>query len=208
MVVGALAEAAERVRAVPRPLVEVGRRLRGLPRGSWGMTLAHLGLGVFAMGAAFETAWRAEAAEALTLGQSMHVAGFELRLEQVGDVDGPNYEAKRAMIRVTDPAGAPGLRGRAGAAALCGRRPDHLARGDLPAGPGRRLCGVRRRPARPTGASTFLVQAYWNPWVRLIFLGPVIMALGGFLSLSDRRLRFAVPGRASSGRGLDPQPAE
>jgi len=56
------------------------------------------------------------------------------------------------------------------------------------------------------GASAWLIQAYWNPWVRLIFFGPVIMALGGFLSLSDRRLRFAVTARARA--ALAPQPAE
>jgi cytochrome c-type biogenesis protein CcmF len=34
-----------------------------------------------------------------------------------------------------------------------------------------------------------------NPWVRLIFFGPVLMALGGAISLSDRRLRVAAPGK-------------
>jgi cytochrome c-type biogenesis protein CcmF len=37
------------------------------------------------------------------------------------------------------------------------------------------------------------VRTYWNPWARLIFLGPILMALGGLISLSDRRLRFALP---------------
>ena len=48
-----------------------------------------------------------------------------------------------------------------------------------------------KRPG-PGGASTHLVRAYWNPWVRFIFAGPLIMALGGLLSLTDRRLRFAI----------------
>ena len=103
VVAGALVEAAERVRAFRAPWAEVWRRFVGLPRGAWGMTLAHVGLGVFAMGAAFETAWRAEGAESLSLGQSMHLAAFELRLDQVSNVAGPNYEASRATIRVTDP---------------------------------------------------------------------------------------------------------
>jgi cytochrome c-type biogenesis protein CcmF len=46
---------------------------------------------------------------------------------------------------------------------------------------------------RETGAGpVWLVRAYWNPWATLIFLGPAIMALGGLISLSDRRLRLAV----------------
>ena len=39
---------------------------------------------------------------------------------------------------------------------------------------------------------TFLVRAYWNPWASLIFAGPVLMGLGGLISLSDRRLRLGV----------------
>ena len=50
--------------------------------------------------------------------------------------------------------------------------------------------GERRDGPKPT----WLIRAYWNPFARLIFLGPLIMALGGGLSLSDRRLRL-VAGR-------------
>jgi cytochrome c-type biogenesis protein CcmF len=38
----------------------------------------------------------------------------------------------------------------------------------------------------------WLVRAYWNPFATLLFVGPAIMALGGLVSLSDRRLRFGV----------------
>jgi cytochrome c-type biogenesis protein CcmF len=202
---GALVEAAERVRLFRAPWAEVGRRTRGLPRGSWGMTLAHIGLGLFAMGAAFETAWRAEAAEALTPGQTMHLAGFELRLDSVRPVAGPNYEANRAAIQVTSSGGAlvceaePERRVYAAGGqttsqvAICPRILDdvYVVVGDA-------------RPA-PGGGSAWLVNAYWNPWVRFVFLGPLFMALGGLLSLSDRRLRFAVPGR--SRQPVAPAPA-
>jgi len=46
-------------------------------------------------------------------------------------------------------------------------------------------------------APVWLVRAYWNPLAILIFLGPLTMALGGFLSLSDRRLRLAVGQRTA-----------
>jgi cytochrome c-type biogenesis protein CcmF len=45
------------------------------------------------------------------------------------------------------------------------------------------------------------VRVFWNPWARLIFIGPLLMALGGAISLSDRRLRIGVPRPA-------PEPAE
>ena len=55
------------------------------------------------------------------------------------------------------------------------------------------VLGERR--ATPQGQPAWLVRAYMNPWVRLIFFGPVLMALGGAISLSDRRLRVAAPGK-------------
>ncbi|HWE98377.1 MAG TPA: cytochrome c-type biogenesis CcmF C-terminal domain-containing protein, partial [Caulobacteraceae bacterium] len=203
---GALAEAAERVRAFRAPWPEVGRRLAGLPRGAWGMTLAHLGLGLFAMGAAYETAWRAETTEALTPGHSMRLAGFELRLDQIGPVAGPNYEAQRALVRVTDRSGrlvceaAPERR----VYAAGGQTTSHVAICSRPLDDVYVVVGDQRDAG--AGGAAWLIQAYWNPWVRLVFFGPVIMALGGVLSLSDRRLRFAVTARARA--ALAPAPAE
>jgi cytochrome c-type biogenesis protein CcmF len=54
------------------------------------------------------------------------------------------------------------------------------------------VLGERRTGA---GAPVWLVRAYWNPWASLIFFGPILMALGGAISLSDRRLRLGVAAR-------------
>jgi cytochrome c-type biogenesis protein CcmF len=205
---GTLIEAGERVRAFRAPWPEVGRRAAGLPRGAWGMTLAHLGIGVFALGAAFETAWRAEATEVLRLGQSMHVAGFQLRLDQVGAVFGPNFEAERAHLHVTNAAGA----------LVCEAAPERR----LYAAGGQTVSGVAICPRPlddvyvvfgdrrdiPGGGAAWLIRAYWNPWVRFIFVGPLLMALGGLLSLSDRRLRFAITARSRAAAAPAPAPAE
>ena len=51
---------------------------------------------------------------------------------------------------------------------------------------------------RPGPQPTWLIRAYWNPWARLIFGGPLLMALGGVVSLSDRRLRIAAGARAAA----------
>ena len=58
------------------------------------------------------------------------------------------------------------------------------------------VLGERREAAAGSGAPpVYLIRAYWNPWATLIFLGPVIMGLGGLISLSDRRLRLGVARR-------------
>jgi cytochrome c-type biogenesis protein CcmF len=60
------------------------------------------------------------------------------------------------------------------------------------------------------GGQGWLIRAYWNPWARLIFGGPLLMALGGAVSLSDRRLRIATGARvrAQGAAGAVPEPAE
>ncbi len=191
VIAGVLAEVAERTRAFRAPWPEVRRRLTGLPRGAWGMTLAHAGLGVFILGACYETAWKVEAAEALSLGGSVRLGVYELTLKEVGMIDGPNYLAERGQIAVTRD-GKP----------VCSPRPE---RRFYPAGRQSTsevaLCNLGisqiyvvlgERRAGEGGRPAWLVRGYFNPWVQLIFLGPLLMALGGLMSLSDRRLRFAV----------------
>ena len=59
------------------------------------------------------------------------------------------------------------------------------------------------------GAPGWLVRVFWNPWARMIFLGPLLMALGGVISLSDRRLRIGLPRRAVQAAGAATlEPAE
>ncbi|MGH6966347.1 MAG: heme lyase CcmF/NrfE family subunit [Phenylobacterium sp.] len=193
LIAGAVAELVERTRLFRISAVESLRRLVGLPRGAWGMTLAHLGLGVFVLGACFETGWKAESAETLRIGQTLNVGAYHLTLDAVRDVDGPNYDAERALIHATRD-GKPVCTGEperrfypAGGqttseVAICYRGPSHLYM----------VLGERREAA---GAPVWLVRAYWNPWATLIFLGPVIMGLGGVISLSDRRLRLGVARR-------------
>lgn len=193
---GALLEMAERLKLLRAPAGESLRRARGLPRGAWGTTLAHAGLGIFVLGAAFEGAWRVEAAQTLSLNDSNPLGAYTLTLTDVGTVEGPNYLAERGRVQVTDKSGAVVCRAEperrfypTGAqttseVAICPSVLDdiYIVLGERRAGDG--------------GKPAWLVRAYVNPWVRLIFLGPLIMAIGGVISLSDRRVRLGVGRRA------------
>jgi cytochrome c-type biogenesis protein CcmF len=190
LIAGALAEILERVRAFRAPAAESWRRLVGLPRGAWGMTLAHLGLGVFVLGAVFETSWKVEAAETLPIGGALDAGAYHVVLQGIQAVEGPNYDAERAQLAVT-------RNGRP----ICAPAPErrfYPAGGQTTSEVG--ICyqgmshvyvvlGERRESA---AEPVWLVRAYWNPWASLIFIGPAIMALGGLVSLSDRRLRLGV----------------
>ena len=196
LIAGALAEIVERTRAFRAPFAESWRRLIGLPRGAWGMTLAHLGLGVFVLGAVFETGWKVEAAEVLPVGGGLDIGAYHVTLDGVAPVPGPNYQAERARLTVT----------RAGRV-VCTPQPERRrfdSGGQTTTEVGLCYEGAshiylvlgERRDGGPK--PVWLVRAYWNPWATLIFLGPAIMALGGLVSLSDRRLRLGVGRRAET----------
>ena len=197
LVTGAVTEAAERVSLGRIPLAASARRIAAVPRGGWGMSFAHAGLGLFVMGAAFQSGWKLEADAVLGLGQGLDLGAYHLRLDRVGEGPGPNYDSERGSIAVTDASGRLVCRARperrtydvggetTSKVALCAHGLDDLyvVIGD------RRARGAQ---------SAWLVRSYLNPWIRLVFLGPILMALGGALSLSDRRLRFALGRRTAA----------
>ncbi|KRB48938.1 heme lyase CcmF/NrfE family subunit [Phenylobacterium sp. Root700] len=196
LVIGALVEIGERTRAFRTSAAESWRRLIGLPRGAWGMTLAHLGLGVFVLGACFETGWKLEAAEALPVGGRLNLGEYHLVLDEVRGLEGPNYDAERGQLRAFK-----------GDKQICAPTPErrlYPTGGQTTSEVAICTLGVNhlyvvlgeRRPT--TGAPVWLVRAYWNPWALLIFIGPGIMALGGVVSLSDRRLRLAAGRKAEA----------
>jgi cytochrome c-type biogenesis protein CcmF len=192
LVFGSLTEVWRRALMGGAGLKGAPRRLLGLPRGQWGMTLAHIGLGVFVLGATVETAGRIDAAETLKVGQSLKVGAFSAVLLGVAPAEGPNFSADRARLAVTGPDGerfevAPERRyypaNRQSTSKVAIRR---VGASDLYIVLGERRDG-------PDGA--WLIRAYWNPFARLIFAGPLLMALAGLISLSDPRLRLAAGAR-------------
>jgi cytochrome c-type biogenesis protein CcmF len=195
LILGALAEVAERVRLFRVSLAEVGRRARALPLGAWGMTLAHAGLGLFVLGAVVETGFKVEAAAPLGIGGEVTAGRYSVRLDDVRIVEGPNYLAEQGHLTVTPTDGGP-------VRTVVAERRFFPAGGQTTTEVGLDFRGLDdvyvvlgERRSTPQAARAWTVRVYWNPWARLIFLGPLIMALGGVLSLLDRRLRIGVAGR-------------
>ena len=199
LIFGTLAEVAERTRLFRAPLAESLRRARGLPLGAWGTTLAHAGLGVFVLGAVVETGYRVEAARPLAPGETIEAGKWAVRLDSVRVVEGPNYLAEQGRLTVT-------LRNGAAPRAVTAERRFFPAGGQTTTEVGLDFRGlddvyvvIGQRGRNEVGAAAWNVRVWWNPWARLIFLGPAIMALGGLLSLLDRRLRLGVNRRRAEG---------
>jgi len=174
------------------------RRARSLPLGAWGTTLAHAGLGVFVLGAVVETGYRVEAARPLAPGQTVEAGKWTVRLDSVNVVEGPNYLAEQGRLTVT-------LRDGGAPRVVTAERRFFPTGGQTTTEVGLDFRGLDdvyvvlgERGRTDAGAPAWNVRVWWNPWARLIFLGPAIMALGGLLSLLDRRLRLGVNRRRAA----------
>ena len=159
------------------------------------MTLAHAGLGVFVLGAVVETGFKAETARPLALGEAVTAGGWRASLDDVRVIEGPNYLAEQGRFTIR-PSGDNGR-----ARIVTAERRFFPAGGQTTTEVGLDFRGlsdvyvVLGERTEADGRPAWNVRLYWNPWARLIFLGPAIMALGGLLSLMDRRLRVAAPVR-------------
>jgi len=188
--VGALTEWAERVRLFRAPAGETWRRARNLPRAAWGATIAHGATAILIAGVTASTAWRAELVETMRIGDRVTVAGYTLTLDAVGPAPGPNWEAERATIAV-DRAGVP-------IATLHPERRVYPVAGTSTTEAAIRTTGFADLYAvlgEGDGKDGWTVRVYHEPLVPWIWIGAMLMAFGGLVSLSDRRLRVGAPSR-------------
>ncbi|MCS0501110.1 heme lyase CcmF/NrfE family subunit [Ancylobacter mangrovi] len=188
IVIGACVDIAERAGFGRVPAATAFARFRGLPRATFGAALAHAGVGICLMGIIAETSWNAERIIGAKIGQSFEVGRYELTLDRLEPRQGPNYRALVGVFSVR--------RGGADMGTIESSKRLFTARSMSTTESGIRTYGLSQLYVSlgdelPGGAIG--VRAYWKPLVTLIWLGALIMALGGVLSLSDRRLRVGAP---------------
>ncbi|MFC3529189.1 heme lyase CcmF/NrfE family subunit [Paracoccus mangrovi] len=175
-------------------------RLGRLPRADWGKALAHAGLGVTFIGVSLLMAWQVEDIRTVRIGDTFAVAGYDITLDAVEELPGPNYSAVTATMRVNRD----------------GRQIALLH-------PEKRVYAVQVMPTTEAAIQNGLfrdlylvigdqqqdggwaVRTYIKPFASWIWLGSALMAIGGLVSLSDRRYRVAAGARRHSAA---PQPAE
>jgi cytochrome c-type biogenesis protein CcmF len=170
-----------------RRAVTPGRVFR-LPLRVWGMTLAHMGLGVFIVGAVVETTQRYEATLALPVGGTGTVAGWTITLNEVYAIEGPNWYADRAELTARKDGAmaelAPTKRYYPAARMPTTETAIHkTGTGDLYI-----ALGDRRDVG---GEDRWVLRVYLNPLIDLVYLGAVLMGLGALFSLWPRRRRTA-----------------
>jgi cytochrome c-type biogenesis protein CcmF len=201
VIAGTVSDLAFRVKLGRAPLPEVGRRLVNLPRAAWGGTLAHAGVGIMVIGIVATTAWQEEKILTVRFGERVAFAGFDMTLRGVAPHQGPNWSERIGLISVSHGGNviaelSPSKRIYDAPQQATTEAAIHAAwLGDLYV-----VLGDE------TADGAWVVRLYFNPLVRLIWLGALVMGLGGLFSLSDRRLRVGAPRRART--APNPVPAE
>jgi cytochrome c-type biogenesis protein CcmF len=199
LMLGALSEPVYRVRLGRLPIAESAQRALGLPRSAWGSALAHFGLGVAVLGIVSASAWQTEAIRTMSAGDTIAIAGKSVTMDGFVPRQEANYRETAVRFSVRD-----------------GGRVVRIME------PSKRLFPARNMVTTESAIATFgfsqlyislgdlsdtsaTVRMYWKPLVTLIWLGPLVMVIGGLFSLSDRRLRVGAPRPA---RKLAPSGAE
>src|SRR2546429_885075 len=197
VIAGALSDLAERTGAFRTPLAVAARRARGLPRSTWGSAFAHAGVGVALIGIVCETTWNSEHIATMRPDDVAKVAGYDLKLDGLTQAQGPNFREMVAQFTVT-------LDGRRLAVMTPSKR-NFSTRGSSTTEAALLTRGASQlyiSLGESTGDGAIAVRIYHKPLVLLIWFGSVLMAFGGLLSLSDRRLRVGAPKPAKAMRGL------
>ena len=168
-----------------------------MPRSTWGSAFAHAGVGVALIGIVCETTWNSEHIATMRPDDVAKVAGYDLKLDGLTQAQGPNFREMVAQFTVT-------LDGRRLAVMTPSKR-NFTTRGSSTTEAALLTRGASQlyiSLGELTGDGAIAVRIYHKPLVLLIWLGPILMAFGGLLSLSDRRLRVGAPKPAKAMRGL------
>jgi cytochrome c-type biogenesis protein CcmF len=175
------------------------KRLVGLPRAAFSTALAHFGMGVTVIGIVAASAWQIELVSTMKAGDAKEIGGYIVRFDGIDDVQGENFVAETGRFTVISAGGS-----------------------ERQLAPERRFYEASGTPTTEAAIATYgfsqlylqlgeagtdgnhVVRAWYKPYVTLIWLGCVLMAAAGVLSLTDRRLRVGAPRRAVP----KPAPAE
>ncbi len=159
-------------------------KLASNPRSYYGMLLAHIGVGVFIAGATLVKGYEVEQDVRMTIGDTIEVGGYDFRLDRISQVAGPNYSAVRGDVAVSR-----------GGRAVTTMYPE------------KRTYDNQKSPmteaaidwgfvrdlyvsfGEPLDEKTWAVRVYYKPFVEFIWLGWLLMSIGGLLAVFDRRYR-------------------
>jgi len=183
-----LVEFVDKIKLFRTTLSNSWNKARRLPRSTYGMTLAHAGVAIVIAGITGASMWQVEKIQIMEIGDTVNVAGYDFKLMGVSDQQGPNYTGMRGKFEV-------------------------LKDGKLYTilEPEKRTYTVQGRPtteaaihsgllgdvyaviADPSETGGWITRLYYKPLILWLWVGALMLALGGLISMRDRRFRLGAP---------------
>ena len=158
----------------------------GITRAALGMSVAHFGVGFFVLGISIVQAFSVEEDLRMAPGESVDVAGFTFELRELRNFQGPNFRALEGRIEIRKNGEFIGE--------LRPQKRTYLVQ-QSPMTEAGILASLNRdlfvALGDPLGNGSWSVRLQYKPMIRFIWLGALIMALGGLIAASDRRYQFA-----------------
>ena len=174
------------------------KNLTKLPGSYWGMQVAHVGIAVCALGVGLSSVYDVQKDVRMVPGDRVEVAGYEFTFDSLDFVQGPNFGASRGQISA--------YKNDRLVAVLYPEKRKYEARNQvmteaaLDAGLTRDLYVSLGEPLK---GDAWAIRLHVKPFVRCIWLGGLMIGLGGLLSVMDKRYRR----RRQSGAKLSAQSA-
>jgi cytochrome c-type biogenesis protein CcmF len=168
-------------------------RLKTVPAGFYGMTVAHIGIAVFVTGITFTCTYSIEKDIRMAPDETVDMSGYIFKFHNVKEKEGPNYVAQQAMVTVS-----------------------HDGKDIATLKPSKRVYRVQTMPMTEAAIDASLfrdlfvaigeplddkgawsMRIYYKSFIRWIWLGAIFMAMGGLWAACDRRYRIT-PKKAGS----------
>jgi cytochrome c-type biogenesis protein CcmF len=162
------------------------QKLASLPRGFWGMQVAHTGMAVVVIGATVVSNFQSERDVRMNIGDHVELAGYRFTFQGVREIPGPNYLAGRGTIEVE----------KSGSRFVLHPEKRIYNASGMPMTEAGIDYGIFRDVYVSLGEmlenGAWTVKVYHKPFVDWLWGGAFLMALGGALAASDRRYRIAL----------------
>ena len=185
-----------RVWVVGGSATDAARRLRRLPRSIVGMLLAHLGVAVFCFGVVMVRTYEVEKDVQMDIGDSTTLKGYTFTFQGTRELQGPNYSALQGVVQVRQGTAVQDMHPEK---RIYRVQQNPMTEAAIDAGITRDLY-VSLGEQLDSGA--WIIRVYVKPFINWIWMGCVLMAVGGLVAASDRRYRRTVQTAAESGVAL------
>ena len=162
------------------------------------MVLAHFGVGMFTLGVSIVGAYGVETDRALSVGEHIEVAGFDFELRDLRDVQGPNFIAREGEVEIRRDASYVGTV-RPQKRQYKVQKSWMTEAGILPLWNKDLFVAL----GDPISDDAWSVRVQYKPMIRFIWLGCLVMALGGVVAASDRRYRAPATEKTAVGKAAE-----